>query len=271
MQVHLRRLRRAILHDVMQIREIDPARGEVRAHEHGEPPVEELVERDAAVRRLAVKRHRFDASIGEKRDDRVRLRRGAHEHHSLVLLLPLERAHERLRALVVAANLPDALLQLRVDASELFGADPSQRIDASRERVEDGPLLAHRRGGEAELHARAEAVHAVALVRDVDHLGHLLLESAAEHLVRLVDDDVANSAGEDPPVAHHRQQTRGGRHENLRAAKLGDDLLIALDLRSLGARLDGESLRGASFDLVGRSAARDVRGVLPSRLRLFLG
>ena len=108
-----------------------------------------------------------------------------------MLLLILEREHERLRALVVPANFPDALLQLRVDASELFGADPSQRIRASRKCVKDGTLLAHRRGREAKLHAGAEAIHAIALVRDVDHLGHLLLESAAEHLVCLVDDDVA--------------------------------------------------------------------------------
>ena len=63
-----------------------------------------------------------------------RLFRIVHEDDGCVCFFRLERRDQLLFAIVFAVNFSHALLQLRVNVSELFGAHPGERVGTPLER-----------------------------------------------------------------------------------------------------------------------------------------
>mmetsp|Transcript_7587 Transcript_7587/g.30756 ORF Transcript_7587/g.30756 Transcript_7587/m.30756 type:complete len:395 (-) Transcript_7587:494-1678(-) len=144
--------------------------------------------------------------------------------------------------------------------AEMRGADPTQVLGAAAKGAEDGSLLLHRRGGEAELHLTPELVHPVVLVARLEHGGHLPFEPPGQHLVSLVHDDVFDPTGQHPPVPHHGEEPGGRGDENLGSAKLRDRLRVPRELGPLLSSLDRVAVSRSPGDVGGGSTPREIRG-----------
>ena len=101
-----------VVHDVVEVWEVDTSSREVGAHQHGQVAVEELVHGDAPVRGFTVEAHGGEPVLVDVLGALVSLRGAGTEDEGLVLLVLGEGAQELGPATLLARHVPHPLLQL---------------------------------------------------------------------------------------------------------------------------------------------------------------
>mmetsp|Transcript_1893 Transcript_1893/g.6208 ORF Transcript_1893/g.6208 Transcript_1893/m.6208 type:complete len:327 (-) Transcript_1893:977-1957(-) len=185
MDVILDLVRKVKVHDEVHLLDVEPARGDVRGHEHGDPPALELVDDVIALALLLIAvdhrahpahaasdliAHAFRAAKHD-RLERLRGRVPKHFHQSLLLLEPAAY-FDHLRDVLVRHE------RVRVADVDLDRVREDRRRDAHHSL---GPG-----GGEEERLPRRR--------RPRQNLPNLRLEPHVEHPVRLVQHDVRRAA-----------------------------------------------------------------------------
>ncbi len=247
--VHVRRRRDVEVHDVGDVRDVEPAGRDVGRHQDRQAPA---LERDhhavaRALGHVAVQRLDVHALVAQRPVELLGADLRAREDDRLLRALGLQHAHERL----------DLVLRLGLQEELLDRVDRQRRgLDLDRHRVVQ---VALRQRADRPGHRGAEQRRLAAVGHVGEDLLDVLEEAEVEHLVGLVEHDVAARV-QDQRVARDQVEHAADRADHDRRARLQVRLLVA-DRRAAehGDRVD--PLVGA----VGAERLRDLDAQLARR------